>query len=250
MANESNKMDPGPRTAVANAEAAARVAERPIRAQVRLTTDDGQMTMEAPHTDAHGNLALVKETLGTAMTDFAADALTSLEWMTRTRGRQAGSDESSLNASLAIIGAIGPADELESALAMQMAGCHSLGLEMIARAAQTDNHHNMIQYGNLAVKLQRTFAAQIEALARLRGGANQSVRVEHVHVHAGGQAVVGNVAHPDGGGGRGRRKTKGQPDAQASDDGIPALRSPDEEGNGVPVPGHIGQEAVPDARGK
>jgi hypothetical protein len=32
-----------------------------------------------------------------------------------------------------------------------------------------------------------------EALGRLRNGGQQYVRVEHVHVNDGGQAVVGNV---------------------------------------------------------
>ena len=36
---------------------------------------------------------------------------------------------------------------------------------------------------------------QVEALAKLRRGGEQTVRVEHVHVYPGGQAVVGNVTH-------------------------------------------------------
>jgi hypothetical protein len=42
-------------------------------------------------------------------------------------------------------------------------------------------------------KLARTFNLQLEALKRLRSGGEQKVRVEHVHVHEGGQAIVGNV---------------------------------------------------------
>src|SRR3712207_9415284 len=40
---------------------------------------------------------------------------------------------------------------------------------------------------------QRTFVQQVETLAKLRRGGEQKVTVEHVHVHAGGQAVVGAV---------------------------------------------------------
>jgi hypothetical protein len=39
----------------------------------------------------------------------------------------------------------------------------------------------------------RTFTNQMEALKRYRSGAQQTVKVEQVHVHEGGQAVVGNV---------------------------------------------------------
>lgn len=55
---------------------------------------------------------------------------------------------------------------------------------------------------NLAIKFQRTFIAQIEALQKLRGKGGQKVTVEHVHVHEGGQAIVGNVNHAPGGGGK------------------------------------------------
>ena len=40
-------------------------------------------------------------------------------------------------------------------------------------------------------------ATQVEVLRRLRSGGQQFVRVEHVHVNDGGQAVIGNVKKPD-----------------------------------------------------
>jgi hypothetical protein len=56
-----------------------------------------------------------------------------------------------------------------------------------------------------ANKLSRTYAALLEALNRHRGKGQQKVTVEHVHVHAGGKAVVGMVATPDGQPGCGSR---------------------------------------------
>jgi len=44
-------------------------------------------------------------------------------------------------------------------------------------------------------KLARTYANQMEALKRYRTGGHQKVTVEHVTVNAGGQAIVGAVAH-------------------------------------------------------
>ena len=46
---------------------------------------------------------------------------------------------------------------------------------------------------NHATKMLRTFTAQMEALKRYRTGGQQKVTVEHVHVTAGGQAIVGVV---------------------------------------------------------
>jgi hypothetical protein len=42
-----------------------------------------------------------------------------------------------------------------------------------------------------ANKLSRTYAALLDALNRHRGKGQQKVTVEHVHVHSGGQAIVG-----------------------------------------------------------
>jgi translation elongation factor EF-1alpha len=52
---------------------------------------------------------------------------------------------------------------------------------------------------NQAGKLSRTFAMLLDTLNRHRGKGQQKITVEHVHVHTGGQAVVGVVEAPGGG---------------------------------------------------
>src|SRR5438094_550718 len=47
-----------------------------------------------------------------------------------------------------------------------------------------------------ATKLSRSYAVLLEALNRHRGKGQQKVTVEHVHVHSGGQAIVGTVESP------------------------------------------------------
>jgi hypothetical protein len=51
---------------------------------------------------------------------------------------------------------------------------------------------------SLLTKLHRTFTTQLEAMQRYRGKGPQQVRVEHVHVHEGGQAIVGTVQQGGG----------------------------------------------------
>jgi hypothetical protein len=46
---------------------------------------------------------------------------------------------------------------------------------------------------NQANKLSRTYAVLLDALNRHRGKGQQHVTVKHVHVHEGGQAIVGHV---------------------------------------------------------
>ena len=82
-----------------------------------------------------------------------------------------------------------------------------------------------------ANKLSRTYAALLEALNRHRGKGQQKVTVEHVHVHAGGQAVVGVVSTPGGGA---PSETEEQPHALTHAPGVP-LRGADAEGNAVPI---------------
>jgi len=51
---------------------------------------------------------------------------------------------------------------------------------------------------NQANKLTRSFASLLDTLNRHRGKGQQKVTVEHVHVHSGGQAIVGAVETPGG----------------------------------------------------
>ena len=56
-----------------------------------------------------------------------------------------------------------------------------------------------------AGRLLRAYATQVETLRRWRNGGSQVVRVEHVHVNEGGQALIGNV-RKDGSGGESEAK--------------------------------------------
>src|SRR5829696_5159371 len=110
-----------------------------------------------------------------------------------------GRDELIAAAASALAG-IGPKDELEGMLATQMVAAHSAAMESYRRAMLSEQtfegrKENLSQ----ANKLSRTYTTLLEALNRHRGKGQQKVTVEHVHVHAGGQAIVGAVEHPGGG---------------------------------------------------
>src|SRR5262245_31080937 len=88
----------------------------------------------------------------------------------------------------------------------------------------------------------RTYTLQVEALARKRRKGKQNIRVKHVHVYSGGQAVVGNVSHR---GGRGYRKIERQgyepkrekPATPAISDS-PSVQSANQERQALPVTSH------------
>ena len=134
---------------------------------------------------------------------------------------------------------IGPRDELEGMIGAQLLATHNAAMECYRRAMLGEQtfegwRENLGQ----ANKLSRTYAVLLDALNRHRGKGQQKVTVEHVHVHAGGQAIVGAVA-PGGGG---TEKTEGADAVRgiAYEPSTP-LRSPDPERELVPIAGSAGE---------
>jgi hypothetical protein len=89
-----------------------------------------------------------------------------------------------------------PGNAMESLLAVQMIHVHeaavkSLQLATVEGQTEEGRAANVLR----AVKLVRIFIEMLTAMQKLRGKpTEQRVTVEHVHVHEGGQAIVGAVA--------------------------------------------------------
>ena len=102
-------------------------------------------------------------------------------------------------AALQALRGIAPRDPVEGMLAAQMVATHDAAMECHRRAS----HPGQTPAGrDLALrhagKLVRSYAALVEALGRHRGKGQQTVRVEHVTVQAGGRAIVGTVGRGAG----------------------------------------------------
>jgi len=95
---------------------------------------------------------------------------------------------------------IGPRDGLEGLLALQMVATHNLAMHYLNLAVQAQTVPAIEPFTNSANRLLRTFAKQVEVLKTYRTKGEQKVEVEHVHVHRGGQAIVGTVSHTSTGG--------------------------------------------------
>lgn len=215
------------------AEARKRWVERTPPVQVQFPAN-GDRRVEAPHSDDSGHLMRLGDTLGSRSPDFLAISLTNIGAGVRTRGKPEATAQE-LNAGLALVAAVAPENELEAALAIQMAQNHALTSDLMSRAAAAENLEHAMAFGNLAVKMQRTFTAQIEALAKMRGKGQQTVRVEHVTVEAGAQAIVGDVHHHTPGRGGYLQSNEGQPHGAVKPAERPALPRPDPSRDGVPV---------------
>lgn len=106
-----------------------------------------------------------------------------------------GDSEEVSNFIAALMHGLKPKDETEGVLIAQMVGTHNLIMEYMKRAMIPGQYLEASNYyTDRAYKLMNIFLKQIETLEKYRGKTvQQKVIVEHVHIHEGGQAVVGHL---------------------------------------------------------
>ena len=177
----------------------ARNAEKPLAPRMKVTNKDDFVALEPDHADPSIAHDLLLEALGTRDPDFLNGLLKQL--CNASKGKTV--DEDRLNFMLSVVKGIEPRDQVEAMLAAQMAATHNATMTFARRLNHVDTLAQQDSAERAYNKLARTFASQVEALKRYRSAGEQTVRVEHVTVNEGGQAIVGNVAH----GGRGSDKT-------------------------------------------
>jgi hypothetical protein len=205
------------------------------------------------HCDEEGHRYRLADTFGTRSLEFVRAMLNGLGNATADHsldydfspGR---SNQVAMNAALAVISGVQPKDEIEAMLAAHMAVTNIALLELVARTRGSIANHKyeggdgikrLDGLGNLTNKFMRTYIKQVEGLTRKRRKGEQNIRVKHVHVYAGGEAIVGNVSHR---GGRGTAKNEQRayeraqekPTTRAISDS-PAVRGADQKREALPV---------------
>jgi hypothetical protein len=163
----------------------------PVR--VKVFGADGKLVkVHPPDGDGSNWWRRLNKVLGTTSSDFVNASLFQIQAACRSPwGRVS---ELSMNAALAMIEAAAPKDEIEAALAVQMACTHTAAMAVLAKMdVAFGTEQRVVAFGSAAARLMRAYAAQVEILRRMRNAGQQFVRVEHVHVNDGGQAVIGNV---------------------------------------------------------
>ena len=191
--------EPTPYERAAMVAYVARKKEKPLAPRMKVSMKGNVATISPDHPDAGIGHLLLMETLGASEPDFIDGLLGQLANV-GTKGRAV--DERGLNFMLAVVKGVEPKDQVEAMLAAQMAAVHNATMTFARRLAHVDNIPQQDSAERAFNKLARTFAVQVEALKRYRSRGEQHVRVEHVTVNEGGQAIVGAVTH----GGRGSPK--------------------------------------------
>jgi hypothetical protein len=108
---------------------------------------------------------------------------------------------------------IRPNDEIEGMIIAQIIATHNAVMECHRRAMLDNERFEVWREAlNQASKLSRSWAGLVNTLDRHRGKGQQQIRVEHVHVNKGGQAIVGSI---NGAGRFGRKREENADGAKA-----------------------------------
>ena len=175
-----------------------RIKREPVKFE-SVKKDSGNPELVHHATDAQLTMAKFMEAFGTPDTDLHQYLFNQVVQTFRGCESSEGFDYSKMegfaNNAMALLNGIQPQDEIEGMLAVQMIAVHNMAMETLKRAMITGQTSEGTEVNvNHATKMLRTFTAQMEALKRYRTGGQQKVIVEHVHVTAGGQAIVGAVS--------------------------------------------------------
>jgi hypothetical protein len=151
----------------------------------------------APTPDLESHRKRLREAFGNTMSDEFVDVLLGKLAEALRPGPFDALEEPTMNAALAIIHSMQPQSELQALLAVQIIATGFSGLRLLRQSQRQMTEEFIDVYGNYAIKLLRLQNDMIQTFDRYRRGNKQTVEVRHVHIHSGGQGVVGIINPPD-----------------------------------------------------
>jgi len=163
----------------------ARRKQQPPRWQVK----DG--VLKPDHADQEMAFIRLMNAMGTDNTDFLLGIFRQLANLVVSTDGNVDGDK--VHFMLSVIEGIKPENETEAMLAAQMAVVHLATMKYAGTLLTVDKIPQADHAEKTLNKLARTFTTQMDTLKRYRTGGQQKMTVEHVHVHEGGQAIVGSV---------------------------------------------------------
>jgi hypothetical protein len=220
-----------------------RYDQSPPGLRFNVKQHSGHVEVRIDHADLKVGSLLLLQALGTTNPDFANGLMNQLR-SALCKGKAVNAAE--LNQVVAMVQGIGPRDETEAMLATQMTAIHSLTMKAARQMSNVETIDQQDSASNMLNKLARTFTSQVEALKKYRSTGEQNIRVQHVNVNEGGQAIVGNV-QTGGGGSRENGEQSHEPGSSLAQ--RPALPC-DVQANETTMPSasREGEERVPLSR--
>lgn len=215
--------------------------------KLQASTDDkGVANISSDHADEPVAQAMQHDALGIVDPAEFTSLIKGVFNFTTKDGK---ADAVNANEAFQLIVGLEPRNTTEAMLATQMAAIHLATMDAARRMHTTPNSVEAAACNSKILNnLARTFAAQAEAMKKLKGGGQQKVTVEHKHYYlapgaiANSNAVLGDVSQ-----GRGTDETRHQPHELEA--GVPERTTvhSDIQANGLPLPGAGGEwlEGVP-----
>jgi hypothetical protein len=195
--------NPTDRERIAIAAAAAKARELPARLSLQQGCEGETLKIGPSHNDHAGWIDHLQVTFGSASGNFVDQSIMRIANAINTNG-DAHPSVAAMNGALALLAAIAPRDELEAAIGEQILASHYASIDFLRRARVNAGEYRdtAVAYGNLATKLSRTMAVQVEALAKLRNGGKQTVEVVYVDARGGRNNIIAGPLRTHEGGGR------------------------------------------------
>lgn len=243
---DRSKPEPPEQLKAAESKASARTFKRPVSPGIMYEQVGEYFYPTAPHSDIGLWELQIFDAFGTRSRSIVLTFLAQLRRLVPEVSVEGVADrkpdETELNAALAMVADIQPRNVIEAALAAQMVAVHWLQMRLSAQAFNRFSHTVVGQDAALAGKLARTFAMQLDTLAKLRGKhrvSRQTIRVRkelhqnvHYHDHRGDSGIDGQPHEP----------------RAAAISQRTSLPSSQPEGEAVPRASHRRKADVPNAR--
>ena len=235
-------------------QAIRRLEKRPAAPEIEVSKNESGWTFSSPYCDAD-----LDEWEGLLFDAFATRSVAAFHAFTTElaalaptvwKGDEQGwmPNEWELRAAVQIVRSVRPRNEAEACLAAQMVAVHRMQMKLSSQALSQSWPEP--RTCAIAGKLARTYAMQLETMAKLRGkGTRQRITVrkfsqhehKHIHLHQGGNEN-GNQPHEPKGARPAEIKSARAPSAGA------ALPCSNPQGDPLPVPSNEGEEALPVTR--
>jgi hypothetical protein len=147
----------------------------------------------APKAELQEHKAAFREVFGETLSDEFVDEMLTQLGSILAPGPFDVLEAGTLNAAIALIASVKPQTELEALIAVQIAATGFAGLKFLRHSQRHLDEVFIGVYGGYATRVLRLQLELIQALDKHRLGNKQTVEVRHVHIHPGGQGVVGIV---------------------------------------------------------
>lgn len=234
-------------------QAIGRLEKRRATPEIQVISEEGSWTFRSPYREEDFDEweALLFEPFATRSVAAFHVFTTELARLSPTvwKGPEQGwmPNEWDLRAAIQIVRSVRPRSEAEACLAAQMVAVHRMQMKLSAQALSQSWPEP--RTCAIAGKLARTYATQLETIAKLRGrGSRQRITVrkysqhehKHIHLHQGG-TENGNQPHEP-------RGTTTDPALKFA--ASAALPGNDEVGHSLPMPGGQRTEPVPTTRSR